>query len=97
LGRVKKYRSKMFTYINRYIILYKVEVTLYKIIITKWALDSYLELKHKRTFSDEEFKSTLKPDVLLLRHYRDSPKFKNAKFWGVQKYRLECLFQTDLK
>jgi hypothetical protein len=75
----------MLTYITRYIILYKVEVTLYKIIITKWALDSYLELKHKRTFLDEEFKSTLKPDVLLLRHYPDSPKFKNAKFWGNAK------------
>lgn len=58
---------------------------MYTIIITKWALDTYLDLKHKRVFSTEDFNSTLKPDVLLLRHYPNATKLKNGKFWGNAK------------
>ena len=53
------------------------------IIITAWALDSYLELKHNRVFSDEEYKKTIRPDALRLDNYPDDPKFKNNKFWSI--------------
>lgn len=33
-------------------------------------------------FSREEYFSIIRPDVLLLKTYPDSEKFKNDKFWG---------------
>lgn len=54
-----------------------------EIFITGWALDSYLELKHERVFSEEEYKDTIRPDALLLKNYPDSPKFENDKFWSI--------------
>lgn len=53
-----------------------------EIIITAWALDSYLELKHKNQFSVDDYKNTIRPDVLLLKNYPASPKFANNKFWS---------------
>lgn len=53
-----------------------------EIIITAWALDSYLELKHRGTFTTHEYKGTIRPDVLLLKAYPADPKFKNSKFWS---------------
>ncbi len=52
------------------------------IVITQWALDSYLDLKHKKVFSQVEFDITIKPDVKLLKHYPRDPKFANGKFWS---------------
>ena len=57
------------------------------IIITQWALDSYLELKSKRVFSKEEYQNTIRPDVLLLRDEPDHPKFGQGKFWSVAQDR----------
>lgn len=54
-----------------------------EIIITAWALNSYLELKHKRVFSDKEYKNTLRPDALRIKNYPDDPRFKNDKFWSI--------------
>lgn len=54
-----------------------------EIIITAWALDSYLDMKHNRVFSKEEYRDTIRPDVSLLKDYPDDPKFKNDKFWSV--------------
>ena len=55
-----------------------------EVVITEWALDSYLNLKHAHVFSDEEYRVTLRPDVELLKDGYPSPhgKFKNDKFWG---------------
>lgn len=54
------------------------------IIITEWALASYVELKGMGAFSLEEYKTTLRPDILLLKDGLPlkSPKFRNSKFWG---------------
>jgi hypothetical protein len=54
-----------------------------EIVITQWALDSYLELKHDRTFDDQEYKQHIRPDVLLLKKYPSDPKFSNSKFWSI--------------
>jgi hypothetical protein len=56
------------------------------IVITGWALDSYLELKHEKQFSAEDYKYTLRPDVLLLACFPDSPKFRNSKFWSPAEH-----------
>lgn len=54
------------------------------IIITEWALQSYLDLKHKRVFTKDEYYQYIRPDVELLREGFPSPhpKFNNGKFWG---------------
>jgi len=54
-----------------------------EIVITQWALNSYLEMKHSRVFSRKEYKNTIRPDVLLLKEYPDNPKFDNDKFWSI--------------
>lgn len=53
-----------------------------EIIITQWALNSYLELRD-RYFSRQEYKEILRPDVLLLKEYPYHPNFdNNDKFWS---------------
>jgi hypothetical protein len=55
-----------------------------KLVITEWALNSYLELKHLKVFNEEEYLKVLRPDVdlLKLRWPPQHPKFLNTKFWG---------------
>ncbi|MDR3491681.1 MAG: hypothetical protein P4M12_06510 [Gammaproteobacteria bacterium] len=53
-----------------------------EVIITQWALDSYLDLKRQNVFSDSEFDTTIKLDGLLLLAYPNHPKFNNNKFWS---------------
>ncbi len=54
-----------------------------EIIITEWALDSYLDLKGRRVFSDQEYKQTIRPDVLRLKNYPADPKFGVQQFWSI--------------
>lgn len=58
-----------------------------EIIITQWALNSYLELKHKNAFSSEDYRNILRPDVLLLKNFQTEPKFQIQKFWSPASYR----------
>ena len=51
--------------------------------ITQWALDAYLDLKHRQVFSREEYWSIIRPDVLLLKKYPKEVKFANRKFWSL--------------
>ena len=53
-----------------------------EIVLTTWALDSYLELKHTNVFTNQEYKGTIRPDVLLLKNYPNDPKFQNSKFFS---------------
>jgi hypothetical protein len=53
-----------------------------EIIITEWALNSYLELKQDRVFSDDEYYSVIRLDVLRLKVFPDDPKFSQGKFWS---------------
>lgn len=57
---------------------------LLNIIITSWALDSYLNLTHQNQFAPADYKETIRPDVLLLKSFATtpSPKFSNSKFWS---------------
>lgn len=54
------------------------------VIITEWALQSYLELKHQRVFTKQEYQQVIRPDAELLKDGYPSPhaKFKSQKFWG---------------
>jgi hypothetical protein len=54
------------------------------VILTEWALDSYLNLKHAKAFTDQEYVTTLRTDAELLKDGMPSPhaKFQNPKFWG---------------
>jgi hypothetical protein len=53
-----------------------------EIVLTQWALDSYLDLKQAKAFSPTEYKETIRPDVKLLENYPADPKFANGKFWS---------------
>ena len=55
-----------------------------EVVITEWALNSYLDLKHKQIFTEEEYREIIRPDVELLKDGFPShdPKFVNNKFWG---------------
>jgi len=52
------------------------------IVITQWGLDSYLDLKHSQAFTPEEYKGTIRPDVLLLHDFPGNAKFENDRFWS---------------
>ena len=54
-----------------------------EIIITQWALDSYLNLKHRNVFTTSDYRQILRPDVLRLKNYdpMDS-KFQQQRFWS---------------
>lgn len=53
------------------------------IIITAWALDSYLNLKQDHRFNPQEYRKTILPDVRLLKTYPQDVKFQNSKFWSI--------------
>jgi len=53
------------------------------IVITQWALDSYLDLKHNNTISDQDYYTIIRPDVMLLKTNPTDPKFQNSKFWSI--------------
>lgn len=52
------------------------------IVLTQWALDSYLDLKHAKAFSASDYKETLRPDAKLLESFPTNEKFSNSKFWS---------------
>lgn len=52
------------------------------IIITEWALQSYLDLLAQGAFDRQDYWSTLRPDVEKLHHYPADPAFSNNKFWS---------------
>jgi len=53
-----------------------------RIVITRWGLDSYLDLRHHGVFDRQLYYEVLRPDILRLRSLSTDPKFKNSKFWG---------------
>jgi hypothetical protein len=54
-----------------------------EIIITEWALDSYLDLKGRSAFTEEQYKKTMRPDVLRLKNYPKDTKFSVQQFWSI--------------
>lgn len=54
-----------------------------EIIITQWALNSYLDLTTQRVFGKNEYQHQIRPDVLLLKKYPNYIKFKQPKFWSI--------------
>jgi hypothetical protein len=54
-----------------------------EILITEWALDSYLDLLNMGVFTQKDYWTILRPDVEKLRGYPADPVFQsNSKFWG---------------
>jgi len=53
-----------------------------EVMITGWALQSYLDLKHGHAFADREYQTTFRPDAERLKVFPDDPKFKVRGFWG---------------
>ena len=57
------------------------------VVITEWALDAYLDLKHQGAFSVNQFNETIRPDVNLLKQGLpfNHAKFRNSNFWGLKQ------------
>lgn len=64
-----------------YVIVVMKEVSV-NIVITQWALDSYLDLKAQQVFTGQEYWYGLRLDVLLLKQYPRAIKFTQSKFWS---------------
>jgi hypothetical protein len=54
-----------------------------EIVITEWALDSYLALKRERAFTDQQYEKRIRPDVLLLKNYPAETRFNLQQFWSI--------------
>jgi hypothetical protein len=54
------------------------------VVITEWAFQSYLDLKHRKVFTKAEYKNTLRPNAELLKDGWPSShaEFNNSRFWG---------------
>lgn len=54
------------------------------VLITEWGLQSYLDLKHSRVFTVQEYRTVIRPDVELLKggFSPPAPKLTNGQFWG---------------
>lgn len=72
---------------------YTGNVMTWDVIITEWALDSYLRLRKANVFTEAEYRSTFRPDAEMLRDGIPSPhpKFSNAKFWGPATFKGQSL------
>lgn len=66
-----------------------------EIVITDWALQSYLDLND--VFTEEEYYKTLRPDAELLKNYPNHPKFDNNKFWGPCKDKSGTIIRQGYK
>lgn len=55
-----------------------------EIVITEWALNSYLELRERQAFTKLEYSEKIRPDVLLLTDYPMHPKFGQSNFWSQE-------------
>lgn len=53
------------------------------VVITEWALQSYIELQ--KHFTEADYRDILRPDAELLKEYPHHPKFNLGKFWGPCK------------
>lgn len=52
------------------------------IVITEWAFQSYLDLKHKGAFTMNQYHQDLRPSARKLSNYPHDPFFKDSKKWG---------------
>lgn len=57
-------------------------LTAVEVVITEWALQSYLDLKKTGAFTRHEYKTVIRPDVERLKMFPTDPAFHNSKFWG---------------
>lgn len=53
-----------------------------RIIITEWALQSYLDLSAARVITDDQYWNTIRPDIKLLKTFPTLPKFQLNQFWS---------------
>ena len=52
------------------------------IVITEWALDSYLALLAVAAFTRNDYRDRIRPDVMKLKTYPADPSFGVDRFWS---------------
>lgn len=65
------------------------------VVITEWALQSYLDLYG--IFSLQEYQEKLRPDALLLKEYPNNLKFTSNAFWGPCKDKSGAIIHHGFK
>jgi hypothetical protein len=56
------------------------------VVITEWALQSYLDLVATQAFTSREYWDVIRPDVERLKtDYPNGVKFQSDKFWGPSR------------
>jgi hypothetical protein len=53
-----------------------------EIVITEWALDSYIQLLSIKAFTKAEYRETIRPDVKRLKIFPNDTKFNSNNFWS---------------
>lgn len=66
-----------------------------EIVITDWALQSYLNLQN--VFTKDEYQKILRPDAELLKNILGNQNLKIINFGGLAKTRAERLSVMDIK
>ena len=66
-----------------------------EIVITKWAVQAYLELR--AVFTQDEYQNAIRPDTELLVDYPHHPKFNNDKCWGPSKDKSGAIIHQGYK
>src|SRR5574337_479790 len=59
------------------------------VVITQWALDSFLNIQLSQPMQGIDCWAFIMPDVLLLKHYPSNPKFDDQQFWSNATYNRE--------
>ncbi len=52
------------------------------VVITNWALQTYLDLKHRNAFTENDYLKIFRPDTERLKVFPKDPKFRLSSFWG---------------
>ncbi|MGE3727970.1 MAG: hypothetical protein AB7I41_20615 [Candidatus Sericytochromatia bacterium] len=53
-----------------------------QVIITEWALSSYLDLVGQHQFTKEQYRDIIRPDVQRLNDFPNDIAFSQSNFWG---------------
>jgi hypothetical protein len=71
------------------------------VVITEWALQSYLDLRARAVFTNAEYRGTIRPDVERLKAEPtlplQAPEFQNHSFWSAATDRTGRQIQDGFK
>lgn len=67
------------------------------IVITEWAFQSYLELKHKGAFTMSQYHNELRPAAMKLAVYPNDSIFRDGRKWGPAQDKNGLIIENGFK